>query len=158
MDKHREECEDGIKELIYSFHHCINKLFSVIRLLKLYYNFSDISLENYKLLYKNARNYDYIIATQIKAFKNNEHFNVLASVRILIASLLVPYLTLKYQANPLFLTKIEELHKKINTCSIKEILNFIGLEGNIYDIIDHLNDYLELFISNNLEVDKNVRK
>jgi hypothetical protein len=158
MANHKEECEYGIKELIYSFNHCIYKLYPVIKSLKLYYYFSDISLESYKLLYKNSINYDAIIATLINATKNNEPFNVLASVRMLIASLLVPYLTLKYQANPLFILKIEELHEKINTCSIKEILKFIGLEGNIYDMIDETCIYLETFISNYLGVIDYVRK
>jgi hypothetical protein len=158
MAKHNEECEYGIKGLIYSFHYCINKLYPVIRLFNVYYNFSDISSEYYRLLYKNSNNYESIIATQIKAIKNNEYFNVLASVRMLIASLLVPYLTIKYQTNPLFIEKIEKLHEKMDTCSINEILKFIGLEGNIYEIIDELTIYLDTFTSDYLERLNYVRK
>jgi hypothetical protein len=158
LSTHQEEAQYGLKKVIGIFYDCINDLYPVIRLFNLYYNFSDISEYCYNLLYKNTSNYDKIIESQIKAINNDTCINFKACIWILVAVYLVPYLIINYQNNPLFLTKIEELHEKINTCNIKEILNFIGLEGNIYDIIDYLNDYLELFINNNLEVDKNVRK
>jgi len=100
----------------------------ILKMFLLFDELGDISLESYKMYYKDTSNYEHEIETLEKNIKEEDFF-LDGYIKYLFDTYVSSYLFVKYKENDNFLENINNLHEYVNTKNIFECLQLIGLNN-----------------------------
>lgn len=134
-----------------NFTYCIKKSYFMIKIVLLYLKTKKISKKNYKLLYKDDKDYEYFLKIfNIEILNDEEMLFYLLHYSVGIISF---YNYIEYKKDPNFLDKLKKLNKEImSDISLEKALKIIDIELNqesLNKILENINIFRDSLIKEN---------
>ncbi len=139
-----------------NLHNFIKNGYHIVKIALLYFLLGEVSKENYKILYKEDKNYDDLLKKFNTEINNNK--NIIFTVLFYGIGLISIYNYIEYKKDPSFLEKIKKLNEEIMTdISLEAALKIIDIkldQESLNRILKNINIFREDLIEKEIKKKK----
>ena len=139
-----------------NLHNFIKIGYYIVKIALLYFLLGEVSKENYKLLYKEDKNYDDILKKFNTEINNNK--KIIFTVLFYGIGLMSIYNYIEYKKDPSFLEKIKKLNKEImKDISLEDALKIIDIkldQESLNKILKNINIFREDLVEKEIKKKK----